>query len=128
MKLTKPTIITAAIVTLVTGGGVVAAQMSDVQVIPSGPPAKIQWAEPVVNPTIVETPVSDTADNTSTDSGTIPTPVNNSQTNTNEVAPNEPAPEQATPEVVQEPAPNIANVENPNNVLGNNPDANVSHN
>jgi hypothetical protein len=132
MKYSKRTILMAALATTLTVGGVAAAY-SDIQLVPA--PAKVQAPEhwkPVVQPTIEETPVSDTADNTSTE----PTPLTDTpkQTN-NEVTPNEPAIQvpavveyDPTPEPLPAPDTNITNVANPNSVLGNDTAGTVSNN
>lgn len=135
MKFSKPTLLTVAIVSSLTVGGVAAA-MSDVQLIPGNPAQHIERPqppkeEPVVNPTIEETPVSDTADDTS-NSDNVSSPETPTQTPVNEVTPNEPTPEAVeydpTPEPLPAPDTNNTHVSNPNTSLGNDTAGTVSHN
>lgn len=138
MKYSKRTIIAAAVVTTLTITGVAAAY-SDVQFIPGKEPVKIKWAEPtpepepVVNPTIEETPVSDIPDNTSNPENQTPASAPPTQTNNETVVPNEtPAPNppaeiDLTPEPL--PAPEVCQtcVSNPN-AVSNDDAGTVRHN
>ncbi len=134
MKYSKRTILTAAVIATVSVTGVAAAY-SDIRVIPSNkPPVARPIAPPVVEP-VPETSNSDTPEATSTTTDTeTTTPFIDEPKQTpanNEVVPNEPAPAveyDPTPEPLPAPDTNITNVENPNNVLGNNTPGNVSHN
>lgn len=137
MKITRPIVLAIAAVAVLTGTGVAAA-MSDVQIIPAGPRVIRQFTKPPVSEeptteTTAETSSSATPEN---DTDNVSSPVINTQKQTieSEVTQNEtPAP---TPEVEYDPTPeplpapdtNITNVENTNNVLGNNTPGNVSHN
>jgi len=140
MKITKPIVIGIAIVAVLTGTGVAAAY-SDVQLIPAGPRETRQWAEPPVKEepaieAVSETENSDTSFTASPENDTplVSSPIINDtpkQTQVSEETPNEPAPEveaDPTPEPLPEPDTNITNVENTNNVLGNDTAGNVSHN
>lgn len=138
MKITKHIAIGIAVVAVLTGTGVAAAY-SDVQVIPAGPRVTRDWAEPPVKeePAIEAVSEPENSDTSLTASPENDTPVVSSpiindtpkQTQVSEETQNEPAPEaDPTPEPLPEPDTNITNVENTNNVLGNDTAGNVSHN
>lgn len=136
MKITKPAIIAIVAVAVLTGTGVAAAY-NDIRIIPAGPRAVHQWAEPTkeepASEPVSETQNSDTSFTASPENDTpvVSSPETQTQTPVSEETPNEPTPEveaDPTPEPLPAPDTNITNVQNPNTVLGNDTAGNVSHN
>jgi cytoskeletal protein RodZ len=136
MKKSKTILIAIATVAVLTGTGVAAAY-SDIRIIPAGPRAVHNWAEPAKEEPASE-PVSE-AENSDTsftaspenDSPVVSSPNIQTQTPASEETSNEPAPEveaDPTPEPLPAPDTSPIYVENPNNVLGNDTAGNVSHN
>jgi len=119
MKLTKPTIIAGAIVTLVAGTGVAfAATDTFITKAPANDkPARVytQPAEtPATTPEVSSTPSAE--NDTTTDTDTT-TPLATRETNTTEAPVNEAPTQNQTTPTVEAPAPieNVTNVSNDNN-------------